>query len=128
MPNKALSLNAERQYPLIATQEFTFEHIADAGVAVPVMKLPRGARVLRGSLIATTGFTATSTIKLGSALDDDRYGTIDATAAGVDAITVPADTVDDNTIYAKPSIAMLAGAATLWVEYIIPGRGNEVQP
>lgn len=128
MANKALPLNTERQYPLIAMQEFTFEHIADAGVAVPILKLPRGARVLRGQLIATTGFTATSTIKIGTLASDARFGTIDATAAGVDNLTIPADTVEDTTFYAKPSIAMLAGAATLWVEYVIPGRGNEVQP
>ena len=128
MPNKALVLNAERQYPLIAMQEFTYEHIADANVAVPVLKLPRGARVLRGQLIATAAFTAASTIKLGTLASDARFGTIDATSAGVDNLTIPADTVEDTTIYAKPSIAMLAGAATLWVEYVIPGRGNEVQP
>jgi hypothetical protein len=128
MANKALTLNSERQYPLVAMQEFTYENIADANVAVPILKLPRGARVLRGQLITSTGFTATSTIKIGTAASDARYGTIDATAAGVDNLTIPNDTVEATTIYAKPSIAMLAGAALLVVEYVIPGRGNEVQP
>jgi hypothetical protein len=128
MPNKKLILAAERQYPLVLLQDFTFENIADAGVAVPVAKLPRGARVLRGQLITTTAFTATSTIRLGTAIDDDRFGVINATTAAEDNLTIPTDTVEETVIFAKPSINMLAGAATLWIEYVIPGRGNEVQP
>lgn len=128
MANKKLILDAGRQFPLVLMQAFTFENIADANVAVPVAKLPHGARVLRGQLITDAAFTAASTIKIGTATSDARFGTIDATAVGVDALTIPNDTVEETVIYAKPSVAMTQGSALLVMEYVIPDRANDTQP
>lgn len=128
MANKPLHLNPGRQYPLVLSQAFTFEHLADAGTPVVVARLPRGAVVLSGSVVIGTAFGAGATIKLGFAGADAAHGTIDVAAAGVKNVTVTGAASDKTELIATPGAALTAGAATLHLTYIIADRANEAQP
>lgn len=128
MANKNLTLNPGRQYPLVVSQDFTFEHLADAGVPVKIASLPRGAIILSGSVNVTTAFGAGASIKLGFAGSDAVHGTIDASAAGVKPVTLTGTASDKTTLIATPAAALTAGAATLHLTYVITGRANEAQP
>ena len=128
MANKTLSLNPGRQYPLVLAQAFTFEIVTDAGVPVKVASLPRGAVVLSGNLVVTTGFGASAKIKLGFAGADAAHGDIDVAATGSKPLTVSGIAGDKTDLIATPNAAMAAGAATLYVTYVIAGRANEAQP
>ncbi len=128
MANKPLAKNPGRQYPLVLTQALTFENVADAGVPVKVASLPRGAVVLSGNLVVTTGFGASAKIKLGFAGADAAHGDIDVAATGSKPLTVSGIAGDKTDLIATPNAAMAAGAATLYVTYVIAGRANEAQP
>ncbi len=128
MANKNLPLNPGRQYPLVLSQSFTFEHVADAGVPVKVASMPRGAVILSGTLNVTTAFGATNKIKLGFAGADAAHGDIDVAAAGVKPLTVTGAASDKTTLIATPNNALTAGAATLTITYVIVDRANEAQP
>ena len=101
---------------------------ADAGVPVKVASLPRGAVVLSGNLVVTTGFGASAKIKLGFAGADAAHGDIDVAATGSKPLTVSGIAGDKTDLIATPNAAMAAGAATLYVTYVIAGRANEAQP
>lgn len=128
MANKPLALNPGRQYPLVASQAFTFENLSEAAVAVVLAKLPRGALILSGSLNVTTAFGAGATIKLGFAGADTAHGTIDVATVGIKPITLTGVASDKTALIGTPGGAYTAGAATLHLTYIIGDRANEVQP
>ena len=128
MANKKLTLNPGRQYPLVASQTFTFENLSEAGVAVVLAKLPRGALVLNGSINVTTAFGAGASIKLGFAGADALHGTIDVSAVGVKPVTATGVASDKTELIATPGGAYTAGAATLCLTYVIVDRANEAQP
>ena len=60
MANKKLTLNPGRQYPLVATQAFTFENVSESGVAVVLAKLALSKQQLQRA----TGFIAKDVAKL----------------------------------------------------------------
>lgn len=128
MANKNLPLNPGRQYPLVLIQSFTFEHVADAGVAVKVASLPRGAVVLSGSLNVTTAFGAGAKIALGFTGAATAHGNLDVATTGIKALTVTGSASDKTELFATPNNALTAGAATLTITYVIADRANEAQP
>ncbi|MCB0134675.1 MAG: hypothetical protein KDD75_06145 [Caldilineaceae bacterium] len=127
MANTALTKNTGRQYPLVLVQDITFANVADSGVSVVLAKLPRDAIVLSGSLLVTTAFTA-GTLSIGYAAAAAAHGAIDATTTGVKALTVTGLSYDDTELLIKPSAAQTAGAARLFLTYVMPARANEAQP
>ena len=128
MANKKLPLNPGRQYPLVLTQKFTFEHMADAGVAVKIASLPRGAVVLSGTLNVTTAFGATNKIALGFAGAATTHGDIDVATTGLKSLTVTGEPSDKVDLFATPNNALTAGAGVLTLTYVIVDRANEAQP
>ena len=128
MANKKLTLNPGRQYPLVATQAFTFENVSESGVAVVLAKLPRGAVIVDGTVNVTTGFGAGATLKLGFTGTGTAHGTIDVSAAAIKPITLTGTPSDKTELIATPGGAYTAGAATLYLTYVITDRANEAQP
>lgn len=128
MANAKLTLNPGRQYPLVLTQSFTFANVADAGVAVKVASLPRGAIILSGWLNVTTAFGAGAKIAIGFAGAATAHGDLDVATTGIKALTVTGSASDKTELLATPGSALTAGAATLTITYVIADRANEAQP
>lgn len=128
MANTPLTLNHGRQYPLVVSQSFTFANVADAGVAASIAKLPRGAVILDAKLVITAGFGAGSTLAFGTPTSGAAYGTIDVSAPAVKPLTITGVASDQTTLTATPNAALTAGAATLYLTYVVGGRANEAQP
>lgn len=129
MANKKLSLSPERQYPLTLMKSFTWEHVADASIAVKVASIPADAVITSAVLVSTTGFGATKTLNVGHTGAPTALGAaVDVAAAGIDVLTVTGKPVGATDIIVTPTAAQTAGAATLIVTYVIVDRGNEAQP
>lgn len=128
MANAKLTLNPGRQYPLVLTQAFTFANVADAGVAVKVASLPRGAVILSGSLNVTTAFGAGNKIAIGFAGAATAHGDLDVATAGIKNLTVTGTASDKVDLIATPNNALTAGAGVLTLTYVIVDRANEAQP
>jgi len=131
----AITKNPDRQYPLRAKVTFTQADIP-TGVAVSMIDLPGGARVIGGQLaIVTPGDSATSdTIDIGDGTTADRYiSNTDGKAAGVTAVVGDelAHATGQGAVYLTNTAVGAEGTAMvgfLEVEYVIEGRGNESQP
>lgn len=136
---------ADRQYPLVAVIDFDYTTFTEDQVD-QVLELPAGAIILGIALQVKTAWDNSAPVfnvgldasdpdafidavslaaegnfpvSLFSADDDANLFTSDA-----NIITVP-DTL--NVLYAAASGTATAGEATLIVEYVISGRGNENQ-
>ena len=128
MATKKLNPDTGRQYPLVALQAINFADLT-AGTAVPLTKLPRGARIIAARLQVDKSFGAAITLELGDAGNATRYGAALAlSAVGNVAITTTLAAVTEPVITGKVSAAVTAGNAVLFVEYVLPDRANEVQP
>ena len=129
MANKKLMLNPGRQYPLVLEQSFTYEEIADAGVAVKVGSLPANAVVLSGFITTTTPFGAGKTVNVGVTGAPTALGAaLDVAANGMDPLVTTGAIVAGKDIFVTPVAAMTVGAATLYVTYVLKDRANEVNP
>lgn len=127
--------NHGTQYPLVATQDFSYAQLT-SGSAVGAIKLPYGARVIGGGVLITTAFNSATSdkIDIGDGGDPDRYTSTEITASstGWTALTLSGykytqtDYVD--ITWTGTGTAPSAGAGTLIVMYVIDGRANEVNP
>jgi hypothetical protein len=129
----AVVTTSERQWPLTAEASFDFDDYT-SGVAFAVVDVPAGAIVVGGYVMVTTAWDSatSSTLQVGDGGSASRYdpSDVDMKAATGKQI-VPSgyvyptkDTIDiEITDVGAPS----AGVAKVVIEYIIEGRGNEVQ-
>ena len=128
----SIALNDSRQAPLWAYVDF---ELADVATAQDAFELPAGAIVVGGFVQPITTFNAatTATLKVGDALDDDRYT---ATAADVKALAVVPLTITGyqmpamgklKVTYASTGAAATTGKCRLAVSYIRAGRTQSTQ-
>jgi hypothetical protein len=125
----------ERQFPLVAIQDFALSELSD-GAAVSAVKLPANARVIGGGVLITEVFDSTTSdaIDVGDGSDDDRYSStpVDGQALGYTALTITGykytagDYVDLK--WASGGGTPTTGAGVLILMYVVDGRGNEVVP
>ena len=131
----AITKNPDRQYQLRAKVTFTQADIP-TGVAVSMIDLPGGARVIGGQIaIVTAGDSVTSdTVTVGDGTTADRYASgVNGKATGVTALAGDelAHATGQGVVYITNTAVGTEGTAMvgfLEVEYVIEGRGNESQP
>lgn len=134
MANATLKPSTNRQYILSAEIAFNYTHVNDTGVAVTAVKLPVGAVVVGGAVVVDTAFnTATSAVlDVGDATSGNRYlNDVNLKTAGQTNLVPTGLSSDGADILITPTLvgaAATAGAARLRVDYVIQGRGHEVQP
>lgn len=121
-----------RQYPLVAMIPFNFEDLVE-GEAVEV-QVPANAIVTGGSVILSTLMNSqtSDTLAVGDAETADRYASgIDGKATGFTALTPTgkAYATTDSVVLSWTGVgdAPTQGKGFLVVEYVRPGRANEVQ-
>ena len=130
----SIKLNDSRQAPLWAYVDIKLEDFADGAVQYAI-ELPGDAIVVGGFVQPITTFNAatTATLKVGDALDDDRYT---ATAADVKALAVVPLTITGyqmpamgklKVTYASTGAAATTGKCRLAVSYIRAGRTQSTQ-
>jgi hypothetical protein len=125
----------DRQYPLYAVQAFNLSELED-GVAVPVIKLPAGARVISGHIVTDIALdsTSTDTMDLGDSADADRYTTspVSIHAVGSSALTITGYKYTEatflNMTWVSGGGTPTVGSGVVIVGYVVDGRGNEVEP
>lgn len=122
-----LVLNTGRQYPLVLQQSFTFANL-DGALQTLIAKIPRNAVITAGNLQVSTAFGAGSTLSFGTAASATAYGTIDTATTGAKALTLTGAEVGAADLFVKASGTLTAGAATLYLTYVLTDRANEVQP
>jgi hypothetical protein len=125
--------NVNRQWPLTSVTRITFKGLAN-GEAVALTGLPGNAVVVGGELIVQTAWDSETSAELdiGDAATDDRYGDgIDLKTLGRTALTLdgyqmvtPGDILGT---LAEVGDAATEGEALLIVQYVVEGRGGEVQ-
>lgn len=104
---------------------------ADNGLTISLGYIPAGAFVLRGGVAVTTAFDAgtSNVLDVGTAADPDGFatdlalGTIGVIVADEMATSNDALASADTEIVCVPALsgtAATAGAAYVWVEYIVP--------
>lgn len=131
-----MSKSLERQYPLTAVAEFTFDELP-TGVQTEVIDLPPGAIVVGGFAVSTVADDSgtSAVVDVGDAADPDRYVTVlnvavanvsEAFAVTVLGLKYPSGGAITATRTAVGTAAT-AGTTRIVVEYIIDGRANEVQ-
>lgn len=130
----SIKLNDSRQAPLWAYVDIKLEDFAN-GAVQDAIELPGDAIVVGGFVQPITTFNAatTATLKVGDALDDDRYT---ATAADVKALAVVPLTITGyqmpamgklKVTYASTGAAATTGKCRLAVSYIRAGRTQSTQ-
>lgn len=130
----SITQNDSRQAPLVAFVDINLADFADGAVQA-AMQLPGDAIVIGGFIQPITTFNAatSATLKVGDAVDDDRYT---ATPADVKALAVtPLDITgyqmpaqgDLIVTYASTGAAASTGQCRLFVEYIRAGRTQSTQ-
>ena len=129
-----LQASTHRQWPLVAVMEFVLDDLT-SGEAGRAVVMPGGSWVIGGGLVITEAFNSgtSDTMVVGDEDDDDRYAAaVDASDAGRTALTVTGhrytgkQTIDLK--WTSDGTAPTQGRGFLYVEYLIDGRGGEVQP
>ena len=132
----AISLSVDRQSPLYASADFVLADVA-SGVFEVAVSLPENAEVVGGALVITTAFdSATSdALYVGDSGATNRYLTV---ATGLGSLPVGRTALVPTgyrTVGKEPVGvtwtgvgAVTTGAGRLEVEYVIVGRGTNVQP
>ena len=119
-----------RQFEEVAMETIEGKHFAEAGKAVPVLRIPAGAFITAIALATEAPLDAE--LSIGNAATPALYGKATAaTAAGVAAVTVaPAAALvtGDGKVFLTPTAAATTGKAHLIVKYVVPGRANTVVP
>lgn len=122
----------EHQWPLVGYNEFLYSDFADAATQ-NVVVLPEGALVIRAFVLVTTAYNSatTATVTVGDSADADRYGSgIDLKTVGLKElepsgyITSAAGPV--TITFAQTGDAATAGAARVYVEYVVERKSDEV--
>lgn len=130
----SINLNDSRQAPLWAYVDINLADFAD-GAVQDAIELPGDAIVVGGFIQPITTFNAatTATLKVGDAVDDDRYT---ASAADVKALTLVPLTITGyqmpaigklKVTYAFTGAAATTGKCRLAVSYIRAGRTQSTQ-
>lgn len=122
----------EHQWPLIGYNEMLFSDFA-VGATQNVVVLPEGALVIRAFVLVTTAYNSggAATVTVGDVADPDRYGAaIDLKTAGIKPL-VPTGYILPNrapvTVTATLSgAAATAGAARIYVEYVVDRKADDV--
>ena len=141
----AITKDSARQYPLVAKVDVTYSDLTGLqATATAAIDVPANAVVTGGWVDVTTVFNSTTSdvLIVGDGDDPNRYvATCNLQALGVyhfmigDVLTVNtavgheytlADTIDV-THTAGTADTATTGAFTLYVQYYIDGRANEVQ-
>lgn len=121
--------NVNRQWPLVSVTRITAEDFAD-GANIALTGLPGNAIVTGGALIVQTVWDAATTINIGDEAVADRYADgVNLAALGRTALTLTGfqtPTPQDILGVASATTAV-TGEALLIVEYVVEGRGGEVQ-
>jgi len=127
----SITLNADRQYPLVAVVDFTEPDFTVLAQAENAVEIPAGATIVGGSLIVDTAF------------DGGVGQTLTVAGGGVSTAAVDADATTGRTALtltgtksAATSYVTLAmggalngtaGAGRLEVQYVMGDRSNENQ-
>lgn len=130
----SIKLNDSRQAPLWAFVDIDLADFAD-GAAQDAIELPGDSVVVGGFIHPIEAFNAatTATLKVGDALDDDRYT---AAPADVKALAVVPLTITGyqtpvqgklKVTYASSGTAATTGKCRLFVSYIRIGRSQSTQ-
>lgn len=126
---------AGRQDLIVATMLIAFGDPTAYGTAEAAIDLPGGAVIVGGDVTIVTPWNSatTATLKLGDALDDDRYtaAAIDLKTAGRTELTTTgyktplAQSI--NALLAQTGAAATAGQARVTVQYFVEGRSAFTQ-
>ena len=127
----AIEKEVNRQYVLSAVIPVTFSDLA-AGAHVAA-DLPVGAVVVGGEITVTEAFdSTTNTLSVGDSASATRYAaTADLKALARTALTLTGYSVVEATkqllgTYALTGAVSTAGAASIRLLYVVPGRAHEV--
>ena len=132
----AISLSVDRQSPLFASADFVLADVA-SGVFEVAVSLPENAEVVGGALVITTAFDSATTDKLqvGDSALKWRYINIQAALGALPVGRTALVPTGYRTVGKEPVGvtwtgvgAVTTGAGRLEVEYVIVGRGTNVQP
>lgn len=127
-----ITKNAARQSAKWAFVDINLADVSSAALQAAI-ELPERAIVVGGFVQTLTPFNAgtSATLKIGDALDDDRYGSIDVKTGTLTALTctgfVTASMGAVTVTYTAVGTAATAGKARLFVEYIAEGRAESTQ-
>lgn len=127
--------NVSRQYPLVAVQQFDYADLVNGAAAALKVALPTGAIVVGGGVLVETAFNSgtSAVVDLGLAgvSADGLAADLNLKTTGFKPITgVYTPNYGGASVeatLAAVGTAATAGAGKLIVEYIVVGRGNEVQ-
>jgi hypothetical protein len=122
----------EHQWPLVGYNEMLAADFA-AGAVQNVVVLPEGALVIRAFVLVTTAYNSatTATFSVGDAVTPARYGSaIDLKTVGVKNLT-PTGYITPGqgpvtVTFAQTGAAATAGAARVYVEYVVERKADEV--
>lgn len=129
----AIQLNDGRQEPLVAEAAFGFADLV-SGVASTICEIPAGAIVQSILLVVDTAWNSgtSDSLVVGDAGSANRYmGATSIAATGVKACTPTGyqHTNATNAIKATwtgVGAAPTTGAARAFIQYIVPGKAEEV--
>jgi hypothetical protein len=137
----AITFDNARQERISGHKSFTFSDLV-SGTYAGLIKLPVNAILTDARLVITTIFNSATTDQFsigdqpnGSAARATNYSTLSADVTAVPtqilgvmtgAVNTVAGTV--GVVWTGAGAAPSTGAGTLYVEYIIDGRADEVQP
>lgn len=133
----AYSKPTNRQYELTVDAYITYADLV-SGTRKALIDLPAGARVTSGECLTYPACAGDSTVA--AVITDNASSALtyltdsDAKAAARTAFTIPADNTNyyatggNIGITATAGGTFTAGGFRVRVNYIIDGRGNEVQP
>lgn len=132
----AISLSVDRQSPLYASADFALADVA-SGVFEVAVSLPENAEVVGGALVVTTAFNSATSdaLDVGDAGASGRYLSVAAAAASLLVGRTALVPTGYRTVGKEPvgitwtGVGVVTtGAGRLEVEYVIVGRGTNVQP
>lgn len=122
----------EHQWPTVGYNELLFSDVATAAVN-DVLVLPAGAQVTKAWVLVTTAYNSatTATLAVGDTTLATRYGTgIDLKTVGLKALT-PTGLINAGksavvATFAQTGAAATAGAARIYVEYVVERKADTV--
>ena len=122
----------DHQWPLVGYNEMLSSDFGTAAVQ-NVVVLPEGSLVIRAFVLVTTAYNSatTATLSVGDAVTPARYGAgIDLKTTGRKALTptglITAAKAPVTATFAQTGAAATAGAARVYIEYIVERKADEV--
>ncbi len=132
----AISKVVDRQWPLYASVDFTLADLV-SGTFESAITLPENAEITGGALVVTTAFDSVTTdaLDVGDSGSGGRYLAVAAAVGSLPVGRIALVPAGYRTIGEQPVGVTwtgvggtTTGAGRLEVEYVVKGRGNEVQP